>query len=107
MNLIGLLRTLQPEIMTFIGFIILISIVFFWMLHYKEVISNELESTPGQVKKIVLIFYALSFLIASVIFGWRFVQVISYDRMPRADVDTSTVYQDIQNRKKKALNSEH
>lgn len=91
----GLLRALQGDIMALIGFIVILLVVG-WivgqMVKQSAGAGKEMDDDAKNVlkwrKKIIICLI----LLASFLFAWRAVTFISANRIPRADVDKSSVY---------------
>ena len=92
----GFSRSLQGDLTSFVGFIIFVLVALLvvrWSTNrmqgvggISEVDARMLRSVAGTVAKGLV-------LVAIVFVGWRAVSVASINRMPRADVDRSGVYE--------------
>lgn len=92
----GLIRALQGEIVIFLAFVFLSFIV---AKIIKFVINKSLEAgdiEDEQAKKgreWVSKGFIIILLLVTLVLGWRFANYMLANRVPRADVDKSSVYE--------------
>ena len=88
MDLEGFFRFLQPDIMSIMGFgvVLTVILVLIWLF------AGEGED-GYQIRRNSTIGYVCIVFIAFAVLLWRFEQIALMDRMPRKDADRSGVYQ--------------
>lgn len=91
----GFLRAMQGEIMALVGFIIFLLFIGWIVAWLTKRAVEERKSTSEEMQEILKWrgkIIKLLIIISLLIFGWQAVTFIAANRIPRADVDKSSVY---------------
>ena len=91
-HLLGLLRSMQGEIMTLAGFLVLLFLGVFVIRKMIENADMDPENT-ARARPRTRHIAGILLLAAIAIFAWRAAIVVSVNRMPRADTDKTGVYE--------------
>jgi hypothetical protein len=97
---LGLLRTLQGDIMVWSGFILLALVCWFFARRMITASASDgsLDAAAAiSARRTARTIFATACALSVLALGWRAATVAAINRMPRADADRSGVYERMKN----------